>query len=362
MKRLKFKNEFGGLRNAIKLIPENYKVDNKEFEMTDGNENYRLRWEGTLNEGKAVVLLASNKTEINEDLQRMKDLFNYKSEKTIGNLKGKSRLDEEKMFNKILNKSKSIINESDDIEGTKPSKVGEFDKAGIKQAPEAKKEVTGSVSQKKDGTAPKPKTTSLEGLDDAVSVAPEATEHVEGTVSQKKDGTAPEPKKDDLKKSGINQAPEAKKHVHLKENDEMGGEEDDDDETDSMDRISDESDDDTTPSDDDATPTPEPEVPMDSSDDDDDSSPKVPVSSEVKLVVSKSTGKHFLLKKGGSPIEIDDKYVEMAKKFGAVKALARFMEDQETMEPDMEPEELDEYGNEHPIKTDDAVKNIKPKK
>jgi hypothetical protein len=129
-----------------------------------------------------------------------------------------------------------------------------------------------------------------------------------------------------------------------------------------MDRISDESDDDTTPSDDDATPTPEPEVPMDSSDDDDDSSPKVPVSSEVKLVVSKSTGKHFLLKKGGSPIEIDDKYVEMAKKFGAVKALARFMEDQETMEPDMEPEELDEYGNEHPIKTDDAVKNIKPKK
>ena len=36
MKRLKFKQEFKGVGNALKLIPESYKVDNKVFEMTDG--------------------------------------------------------------------------------------------------------------------------------------------------------------------------------------------------------------------------------------------------------------------------------------------------------------------------------------
>jgi len=40
MKRLKFKKPFNGVETALKVIPESYKVDNKVFEMTDGNENY----------------------------------------------------------------------------------------------------------------------------------------------------------------------------------------------------------------------------------------------------------------------------------------------------------------------------------
>ena len=58
MKRITFKKEFNGIANALKLIPENYKVDNKEFLMTDGNETYKIRWEGTVSEGKAAILLA----------------------------------------------------------------------------------------------------------------------------------------------------------------------------------------------------------------------------------------------------------------------------------------------------------------
>jgi len=79
MKRLKFKNPFNGVGNALKLIPEGYRVDNKVFEMTDGNEAYKIRWEGNLSEGKAVVLTAADKSLVNEDITRMKKLFGYKS-------------------------------------------------------------------------------------------------------------------------------------------------------------------------------------------------------------------------------------------------------------------------------------------
>jgi hypothetical protein len=80
LKRLKFKSAFNGLGNALKLIPESYRTDNKVFEMTDGNESYKIRWEGSLNEGKAVVLMASDNKLVNEDINRMKALFGYKSQ------------------------------------------------------------------------------------------------------------------------------------------------------------------------------------------------------------------------------------------------------------------------------------------
>lgn len=82
MKRLVFKKEFKGVENALKLIPESYKVDNKTFQMTDGNEKYEIRWEGDINEGRAIVLSASDKNLVNEDMQKMKHLMNFKSQDT----------------------------------------------------------------------------------------------------------------------------------------------------------------------------------------------------------------------------------------------------------------------------------------
>jgi len=169
MKRLRFKKPFNGVENALNLIPESYKVDNKTFQMTDGNENYEIRWEGkineaktittkkllkiakkaadvvpdakydledlavsygdkipydrvksvltnydmedlleSINEGKPVVLKASDKNLMNEDMQRMKELFNFKSQDTLGNLKGSERLNENKQFDTIWNKTKNI--------------------------------------------------------------------------------------------------------------------------------------------------------------------------------------------------------------------------------------------------------------
>lgn len=116
MKRLKFKKEFNGIDNALKLIPESYKINNKEFEMTDGNETYKIRWEGTLTEGQGVVLLANNKKIVNEDIDRMKALFNYKSSDTLGLVKGAARIDENKIFFDVLDKTKKILSENEEEE------------------------------------------------------------------------------------------------------------------------------------------------------------------------------------------------------------------------------------------------------
>ena len=210
MKRLKFKKEFNGVGNALKMIPEGYRVDNKEFEMTDGNETYKIRWEGNLTEGRAVVLMASDKKMVSEDMAHMKHLMGYKSTETLGLLKGKARINENAVFGDIFNKTKALL-EGEDIENAK-AKTGEWDEI-TKKAPEATKHVEGSVSKDKGTQAPAAK----EGdLDDAVSHAPEAKAHVEGSVSTEKGTKAPAPKKgewENVKKK----ATEATKHVTMKE-------------------------------------------------------------------------------------------------------------------------------------------------
>jgi len=213
MKRLNFKKEFNGVGNALKMIPESYRVDNKTFEMTDGVENYKIRWEGTLTEGRAVVLMASDKTMVNEDMAHMKHLMGYKSNETLGLVKGKARLDENKMFTDIWTKTRDLM-EGSDIESVK-AKTGNLEDIK-KKAPEATKHVEGSVSKDKGTQAPAAK----EGdLDDAVSYAPEAKKHVEGSVSTEKGTKAPAPKNgnwEDVKKKSA----DATKHVTLKESEE----------------------------------------------------------------------------------------------------------------------------------------------
>lgn len=108
MKRLKFKNKFNGVDTALKVIPESYKVDNKVFEMTDGSEHYKVRWEGNLTEGKAIVLSSFHQEALNEDIAKIKHLMGFKSQDTMGNLKGSQRLTEDKTFFDMLKKSKSL--------------------------------------------------------------------------------------------------------------------------------------------------------------------------------------------------------------------------------------------------------------
>lgn len=246
MKRLKFKQEFNGVGNALKMIPESYRVDNKEFEMTDGNESYRIRWEGTLTEGRAIVLTASDKTMINEDMQKMKHLMGYKSQDTLGLVKGNSRIEENATFGKIWDKTK-ILMEAEDIEGKKGTEKKTDEK--VAQAADAKKHVEGSVSTDKGTKAPAAKTGSADSLEKVKKQAPEAKKNVHvGTAGDAKIGMglgdqsegegewdqmgvkqaaahgnpsstayAPAPKTGEWDKVSVPQAADAKKHVSMNE-------------------------------------------------------------------------------------------------------------------------------------------------
>ena len=210
MKRLKFKKEFKGVGNALKLIPEHHKVDNNTFEMTDGTEAYRIRWEGTLTEGRAVILMAGDRKMINEDMQKMKHLMGYKSSDTLGNVKGKDRISENKTFEDIWKKTKRLL-EGEDIEDCDAKEGGDLDDA-VNYAPEAKKHIEGSTSDDKGTQAPSPKTGEWDKIKKPQAAA--AKKHIEGSTSDDKGTQAPKPKEgvwEKAKKGGA--APEAKAHV-----------------------------------------------------------------------------------------------------------------------------------------------------
>jgi hypothetical protein len=107
VKRLRFKKPFNGVDKALKLIPEHVMKDDYVFEMTDGNERYKIRWEGNVNEGQAVVLESENAQVIKESTDKVMKLMNYDSKKSLGNLKAKDRLNEDKIFKDIFNKAKN---------------------------------------------------------------------------------------------------------------------------------------------------------------------------------------------------------------------------------------------------------------
>ena len=381
MKRLKFnkdgKNPFNGMGNALKLIPEGYKVDKKEFEMTDGIETYRIRWEGNLNEGKAVVLTAADNKLINEDIQRMKVLFGYKSQDTLGLVKGKARIDENKAFADVWNKTRKLMTESEEIEGQDAEKEAPFEEADVNHAPEAKKHVQGSVPQTDlGGTAPKPKTGEWEKIN--VKQAAEAKKHVEGSVAEEKKTEAPAPKEgnwEEIKKKSS----DATAHVESGKPTNMAtdkakvvkeGVEDEEGEEEVEDTFYKADDDDS--SSDDAEPTAKDvagDVPTDNASDEEDvltPTTKVPTSKDLNLskstiMFSKSTGDYWLkspsLEKG--MIKVPAEFLEIASN-QSIKASKRAEMILDKMDEMGSEEELDEYGDEHHISTADAVAGMKP--
>ena len=397
MKRIKFKTTFNGLGNALKLIPESYRVDKKEFEMTDGNESYKIRWEGNLNEGKAVVLSANDKTLVNEDIQRMKTLFGYKSQDTLGLVKGNARVDENKVFGDIWNKSKVLLGESEDMEGVNATEGNWGDKT--KKAPEATKHIQGSTSKDKGTQAPKAK----EGNpDDAKSQAAEAKKHVSTkkasmpTTAKPKESNwddvtggekmmeieASTPKEGHWEDNVPSQAADAKKHVHLKESeglweafDEEGEtEEETPEKADNWNKPEDDDLENTTSNDDAYSKSFDSmgdmggeELPMGTDTEDDGVSVPTPsVKGGAQLLFSPSTGKYWI-KGAGLPMagmEVPSQFLEIASdksKKSSVKAsiILKKIEDMEMGSEMGGEEELDEYGDEHAVSTKDAVNKMK---
>lgn len=106
MKIVKYKKEFKSIDEALKKIPDILKENNKVFKITDGNKTIKVRWEGTLLEGNAVALMATDEKLIKEDVNNMKRLMGYKSENTLGNHNSKGRVMENDKFKELLSVTK----------------------------------------------------------------------------------------------------------------------------------------------------------------------------------------------------------------------------------------------------------------
>lgn len=145
----------------------------------------------------------------------------YKPQETLGTVKGKARIDENKIFSDIWKKSQILI-EGEDIESQKAPEKKTDEK--VAQAGEAKKHVHGSVSTDKGTKAPAAKTGSADSLEKAKSYAPEAKKAVQGSVEKKVgiglgDQAEGEGNWDEV---SVPQAAEAKKHVHMREGIKLG--------------------------------------------------------------------------------------------------------------------------------------------
>lgn len=109
MKRLNFKNEFTSVEEVKELIPENYKVDDHTFLMTDGNQTYKMRWDKSLNE--ATVLNFKSSSLINENVRKMKQLYDF--EYGDVNKKTNNYTEETKTFKNLMEsvKNKNLLSD-----------------------------------------------------------------------------------------------------------------------------------------------------------------------------------------------------------------------------------------------------------
>lgn len=101
IKRLTYKTKFKDEKHALTLIPEGYKVENNIFILTDGDQSYKVRWEGNNTLGEGIILLSKNNTLIESEKEKMKQLLEYKSSKTLG--KTNDIITEEEQMKKMMN-------------------------------------------------------------------------------------------------------------------------------------------------------------------------------------------------------------------------------------------------------------------
>lgn len=114
MKRLKYKNEIGGVDNLSKLvIPESVKIDGEKFIITDGNETYNVMWEGTVNEGEIMVIDYKKDSIIKESVSKINVLSNYSTKEELTK-RHKSTISENEMFEKMLLISKKLVDNKDE--------------------------------------------------------------------------------------------------------------------------------------------------------------------------------------------------------------------------------------------------------
>jgi len=114
LKRLNFKKDnFVCESHMFSLIPEEYKVNGNKFYMKDASENeYLIEWNNNLKQ-KAVILEYKNEKKLNENMSRMKDLWNYNSSDTTKSLNEQERISEKQNIGNFIQKVKEISKKND---------------------------------------------------------------------------------------------------------------------------------------------------------------------------------------------------------------------------------------------------------
>lgn len=112
MKRLHFKNTvFLSEAQMLKKVPEEYRTSDGRFIMKDASGTEYLvecSYNKEFNHGKLTVVNKTNKEQINEQLDRMRELFDYNSSSYMGGTTSSSRKTEAQGLSEMINRVKDI--------------------------------------------------------------------------------------------------------------------------------------------------------------------------------------------------------------------------------------------------------------
>jgi hypothetical protein len=103
----KVKGKLVSEEQVIKLankVPTRVKIDETRFSITDGENTYKLIWEGDIETGEPVITNFKNNQLVNEDIEKMKYLWGFKPKEDKKIVKEDAEETFKKMFRQIKSK------------------------------------------------------------------------------------------------------------------------------------------------------------------------------------------------------------------------------------------------------------------
>ena len=91
----------------VSLIPEEYKINGNKFVMKDSlNTEYVVEWNEKIS--KPTILEYKNPNKVNEDINKMKHLWGFKSSDTNKPLNSEQKVNENNYLSGFINKVKDL--------------------------------------------------------------------------------------------------------------------------------------------------------------------------------------------------------------------------------------------------------------
>ena len=103
----KVKGNLVSERQVLKLaskVPPRIKIDETKFSITDGENTYKLIWEGDIETGEPVITNIKNNQLVNEDIEKMKYLWGFKPKEDKKIVKEDAEETFKKMFRQVKGK------------------------------------------------------------------------------------------------------------------------------------------------------------------------------------------------------------------------------------------------------------------